>query len=72
MNNHTQPMFQIWHGGNKMKETVELDVDSRRYIHVTLKNIIHTYNSDGDLIKTIVPSKVTQCSQELFKTDFEK
>ena len=54
-------MFQIWHGGNKMKETVELDVDSRRYIHVTLKNIIHTYNTNGELIKTIVPSKVTKC-----------
>ena len=43
----TKTLFEIWEGvgdePDALFDTVDLDRDSRRYIHVRVKNVIHNH-----------------------------
>ena len=44
LHEHLQPLFHIWKGGDSDNgdpfDTVELDRESRKYIHVRLNNVV--------------------------------
>ena len=40
LNETIQPLFHIWKGGDNPFDTVELDRESRKYIHVRLNNVV--------------------------------
>lgn len=48
-----------------------LDQESRKYLHVTLKQISFNYSS-GEEVKTVKNAKVGKCEESFFKTDYEK
>lgn len=72
-NSISRPIFEIWEGGgdNPFK-TVELDYESRRYIHVRLNNKIGHFEN-GKKIVTNNYYPVERCKKEWFlKTEFER
>ena len=48
MNEMSKPIFTILEGGSDDPfKSVELNRDSRKYIHVRINNIIKTYDNNG-------------------------
>jgi len=67
-----KPIFTILEGGSEDPfQTVELNEESRKYIHVRVNNIIKTY-IQGDEIKIPNYYDVVRCSNEFMTSDFEK
>ena len=55
-----------------MKE-LPLDRESRQYIHVTLHNIIKSYDPlTGEEKETVMPYPMERCSEKLMKSEYEK
>lgn len=53
--------------------TLPIDYESRRYIHVTIKNIIKEYDDEGVLTTHKVSSDLEKCSSKhLSNTEYEK
>ena len=45
-----KPIFTILEGGSENPfQTVELDEESRKYIHVRVNNIVKTYDAQGEM-----------------------
>ena len=65
------PLLGLWSGGDKPFTPVDLDKESRRFIHVRAKNVIKSYNKDGKLSKTDKYYDVAPCSSKSFKTEYE-
>ena len=60
-------------GSEDPYKTIELDRESRKYIHVKVNNIVKKYTSDGEMIQTSTKYDVTRCTDGFFdSTDFEK
>ena len=52
--------------------SIELDRDSRKYIHLRLRHILKEFDSEGEMIVTNTYYPFTRCSEEFFqKTEFE-
>ena len=81
MTEMAKPIFTIMKGGSPPPdsdepfnpfETLELDADSRKYLHIRVNNIVKTYEG-GVENKTSHYTKLARCSKKyLSKTDFEK
>lgn len=65
----SKTMLEIWHGddsdasGAALFNTVKLDRESRRYIHVRVKNVFQTYDENGVKNETHKYYPVTKCSE---------
>lgn len=66
-------LIEIWQGGNDNPEkTVTLTHEDKKYMHVNLKQITKTYDSEG---KETVVKKITGvdiCPEKLFITPYHK
>ena len=48
-------------GSDDNNSHIPLDYESRKYIHVKLRNIIEKYNEDGQLNRTIKSTDLHTC-----------
>lgn len=72
LNLTSKTLIEIWSGGNDNPEaTVLLDESTKKYIHVTLKQISFSYENDKES-RTVKEVPVGLCGEESFKTDYEK
>ena len=72
MHDMSKPIFTILEGGSEDPfRTIELNEESRKYIHVRANNIIKTY-VHGEEIKIPTYYDVVRCSDEFMTTEFEK
>ena len=74
----SKPIFNIYEVKENMNmddrfESIELNEESKKYIHVQVNNIVKTYDSNSVMTKTINKYNLTRCSENFFtKTDFEE
>ena len=60
VNQMSKPLLNIWEGaGDKPKQTVELNRESKKYINVFAENVIYNYK-DGKEIKKIVKYPINE------------
>ena len=63
----SKPIFKMLRGGSENTfETVELDRESRRYVHVNVKNIHHKWDEFGQLIVTNTTYDLDRCTSDFF------
>ena len=70
----SKPLVGIWGGGAKAFAATELNRHSRRYFHVSVLNIIKTYDGEEGyevMTKIINRYPVGPCPDDFFKTEFE-
>ena len=66
-------LIEIWQGGNDNPEkTVRLDRDTKRFMHVNLKQITKTYDSNGDERVEVRKVPVGLCPEKVFTTPYHK
>jgi len=69
----SKPIFKILRGGSENTfESVELDWESRRYVHVNVKNVHQDWDANGSLRVTNTSYDLERCKEEFFQnTEFE-
>ena len=68
----SKPILEIWEGTSEDPfKTVELNRDSRRYIHVRLNNKWKTVDKEGNIKAADKIYELVRCSEKLFKTKYE-
>ena len=64
-----KPIFTILEGGSENPfQTVELDKESRKYIHVRVNNIVKTYDEDGEMNKTNNFFDLSKCQENFMSS----
>ena len=67
----SKPILEIWRGGEDPFDTVELDRESRKYIHVRIDFITKTYDPvTGEETRTDDYFEVSRCKEENFNDEF--
>ena len=65
-------MIELWSGGDLNPEgSVQLDYDSKRFMHVNLKQITFSYDEQGNEHKNITKVPVEPCKKDFFKSKYE-
>ena len=73
LNNTSKALIEIWSGEDDGPEnSVELTADSRRFMHVNLKQVINRYDTEGNESTEINRFPVIKCPEEAFETTYEK
>ena len=69
----SKPLLELWKGGDGDPfQTLELDRESRKYIHVRVNNIVKTYGLDGMMTAKDNYYPVVQCKSSFFTKPFEQ
>ena len=76
LNQTAKPIFKIFQGHttgskNRPQDTVELDWESKKYVHVRIKKESKTYDSEDQMSTSTEYFKVTRCRKNIFKSQYE-